>query len=236
MQRLWSARADVRHTGGITSGGRFQFVPLWGLVVLLVYAPRRVDCRRCGVRVEWLPWCEPGGKSPTTLAFRLFLATWARRLSWKQTAQVFGVGWQTVYQSVAWVVGYGLDHRDLSGIEAIGVDEVAYAKGHRYATLVYQIDSGCRRLLHVAEGRSAKSFLSFFVMLKRHARRRGMPGRALIDPIAYVCSDLLAAYRKVIAKMLPGAYSGGCIFWIVITSWRTCTRRWTRCVRARPGR
>jgi len=184
---------------------RFQFVPLWGLVVFLIYAPRRIACRRCGVRVEWLPWCEPGGKSPTTLAFRLFLATWARRLSWKQTAQVFGVGWQTVYQSVAWVVGYGLDHRDLSGIEAIGVDEVAYAKGHRYATLVYQIDSGCRRLLHVAEGRSAKSFLSFFLMLKRAARRRGLAGRAFIDPIAYVCSDLLAAYRKVIAKKLPGA-------------------------------
>ena len=30
---------------------RFSFVPLWGLAVSLVYAPRRIDCRRCGVKV-----------------------------------------------------------------------------------------------------------------------------------------------------------------------------------------
>ena len=37
---------------------RFEFVPLWGLSVFFVYAPRRVECPRCGVRVERLPWAE----------------------------------------------------------------------------------------------------------------------------------------------------------------------------------
>jgi transposase len=35
---------------------RFEFVPLWGLKVFLVYAPRRVDCPACGVKVERMPW------------------------------------------------------------------------------------------------------------------------------------------------------------------------------------
>jgi len=35
---------------------RFEFVPLWGMKVFLVYAPRRVGCSRCGVKVERLPW------------------------------------------------------------------------------------------------------------------------------------------------------------------------------------
>ena len=52
-------------------------------------------------------------------------------------------------------------------IEATGGDEVAYQKGHRYLTLVYQIDEGCRRLLHVSEGRSSKSLLGFFRMFCR---------------------------------------------------------------------
>ena len=39
-------------------------------------------------------------------------------------------------------VTYGLKHRDLSGVTAIGVDEVSYKRGHKYATLVYQIDAG----------------------------------------------------------------------------------------------
>lgn len=181
---------------------RFAFVPLWGMAVWLVYAPRRVGCRRCGVKVEWLPWCPPGGKGGLTIAMSLFLAAWARRLSWKQTAEVFAVSWESVYRAVAWVVREGLARRDLSGITAIGVDEVAYQKGHRYATLVYQLDAGRRRLLHVSEGRSVQSLLRFFVMLRRAGRQRGLD---LLGGIGFVCSDMWRAYLKVIEKKLPEA-------------------------------
>jgi transposase len=45
---------------------------------------RRVDCRQCGVKVEEVPWgC---GKHQMTTAYVLFLAHWARKLSWKETA------------------------------------------------------------------------------------------------------------------------------------------------------
>ena len=181
---------------------RFDFVPLWGMAVALAYAPRRVNCRRCGIKVEWMPWSEPASRSPMTIALTVFLATWARRLSWRQTAQVFAVSWDSVYRAVSSVVEYGLARRDLSGITAIGVDEVAYAKGHRYATLVYQLDEGKRRLLHVSEGRSVKSLLRFFVMLRRHGRRLGVD---LIGSISFVCSDMWRAYLKVIARKLPHA-------------------------------
>ena len=33
-----------------------------------------------------------------------------------------------------------------------GVDEIQYSKGHKYLTLVYQIDAGCTRLLWVGQG------------------------------------------------------------------------------------
>jgi transposase len=112
-------------------------VPIWGIAVLLIYAMRRIDCRTCGVKVERVPWAT-GGKSPMTVAYAVFLARWARRLSWQQTGEVFWTSWDCVEAAVKWVVGYGLRHRDLTSLTAIGVDEVAYAKGHRYATLVYQ--------------------------------------------------------------------------------------------------
>ena len=175
------------------SARRFDFVPLWGIAVVLVYAMRRIDCRRCGVKVERLPWAS--GKRSTTHALELFLSRWAQRLSWKQVAEVFHVSWEKVYRSVEAVVAYGLKHRDLTGIEAIGVDEVAYRKGHRYLTLVYQIDAGCRRLLHISEGRTVRSLLGFFRML----------GRERSASIRYVCSDMWQAYLKVIAKKLPQA-------------------------------
>ena len=40
------------------------------------------------------------------------------------------------------VVTFGLEHRVLRQIDAIGVDEIQNAKGHKYLTLVYQIDIG----------------------------------------------------------------------------------------------
>jgi transposase len=167
---------------------RFDFVPLWGLLVFLLYAPRRVDCRTCGVRVEAMPWAM--GKSSMTTVYMSFLATWARRLSWTETARVFSSTWDNVRRAVEWVVEYGLEHRDLEGITAMGVDEVAHRKGHQYLTLVYQIDAGCRRLLWVAESRTTKAFKGFFTWL----------GERRSKALRVVCSDMWKPYLNVIQR------------------------------------
>ena len=57
------------------------------------YRMRRVRCPRCGVKVGRVPWAE--GKSPQTKAYQLFLARWARRLSWKETAEAFRTSWDS---------------------------------------------------------------------------------------------------------------------------------------------
>jgi transposase len=53
-----------------------------------------------------------------------FLARWARRLSWRDTARAFQTSWEAVYRSVEWFVEWGLAHRQLDGVKAIGVDEI----------------------------------------------------------------------------------------------------------------
>ena len=100
-------------------------------------------------------------------AYEVFLARWGRRLSWQEVAHVFHTSWEQVYRSVGSVVGYGLAHRSLDEIEAIGVDEVQYRRGHQYVTVVYQLDSGCRRLLYVGKKRTVRSLLGFFRLLGR---------------------------------------------------------------------
>jgi transposase len=79
----------------------------------------------------------------------------------------------------------GLEHRNLDDIRSIGVDELSWKKGQKYLTLVYQIDHGCRRLLHVAKNRTAKSFEGFFDML----------GEERTKLIAFVASDIWKAFR-----------------------------------------
>ena len=124
---------------------RYEFVPLWGLRVFFVYAPRRVNCPGCGIRIEQVPRAE--GKHQATIPYKLFLSHRARKLSWQEVANEFRASWQQVFRAIEYVVQWGLEHRDLSGVTAIGIDEILTNRGHHYATLVYQIDAKCRRLL-----------------------------------------------------------------------------------------
>jgi len=164
----------------------FQFVPLWGFPVFLWYCMRRVDCLCCGVTVEQVPWAE--GKHPTCNAYRLFLARWARRLPWSEVARIFGTNWGVVYRAIEWVVGYGLGKRTLDGVKAIGVDEIAVWAGHKYLTVVYQLDQGCRRLLWIGRDRTKATLQRFFTAF----------GAARAQAIEFVASDMWQPYLDVV--------------------------------------
>lgn len=167
---------------------RFEFIPAWGIRVFFLYAPRRVACPACDVRVERMPWAA--GKHQLTETYAWFLAGWARRLSWKEVAKAFRTTWDHVFCSVEMAVNWGLRHRDLSGVDAIGVDEIAWQRGHKYLTLVYQIDAGRRRLLWLGRERKTRTLLRFFRWFGKERTAR----------LQYICSDMWKPYLKVIAK------------------------------------
>jgi transposase len=167
---------------------RFEFIPMWGNKLFFVYTPRRVNCSRCGIRVEQMPWVT--GKHRLTEAYVWFLAGWAKRLSWKEVAEAFRTSWDHVFCSVERAVSWGRANQDLSGITAIGIDEIAWQRGHRYLTLVYQIDGHCKRLLWIGEKQTVKTLLGFFHWF----------GKERSQALKFVCSDMWKPYLKVIAK------------------------------------
>lgn len=172
---------------------RFEFVPLWNIPVYFCYRMRRVNCRICGIKVETVPWSD--GKSSMTRSFMQFLSGWAKKLSWQETARSFKTSWHKVFGAVKYAVDWGLVHRDFSSVESIGVDEIAWKKGHQYLTLVYQIDKGCTRLLWIGQDRTVKTLLRFFRLFGKENTRR----------LKHVCSDMWKAYIKVIKKKAPQA-------------------------------
>jgi transposase len=172
---------------------RFEFIPVWGIVVFLAYRMRRVACPSCGGTVEMVPWCD--GKNKLTTTYRWYLATWAKRLSWSEVAAIFRTSWDSVCRAVGHAVEWGLAHRDLSGVTAVGIDEVAWGRGHTYLTLVYDIGGEARRLLAVAEGRTEASLRSCLEGL----------GEPVCQEVRYVCSDMWRPYLNVIGEMLGQA-------------------------------
>lgn len=180
---------------------RWLFVPLWGIATYFCYAPRRVECAEHGIVVEHIPWSD--GKRPVTCAMMGFLARWARRLSWRETARSFQTSWEAVYRSVEWFVEWGLAHRQLRGVESIGVDEIHWGRGLKadnFLTVIYQIDAGCRRLLWVGRRRSQATL------------RRGLKalGPEVVQGLRFVCSDMWKPYLKVLAAQAGRL----CMCWI----------------------
>jgi len=172
---------------------RFEFVPLWAIPVFFVYALRRVNCPACGVKAEAIPWGD--GKCTLTKSYRWFLAGWAKRLSWQETAEVFGSSWEKVFRAVKHAVLWGLAHREIKGLKAIGVDEIQWRRGHQYLTLVYQIDQGVKRLLWVAKDRTEASLQEFFTMLGKRKSSR----------IKFTCSDMWQPYLNVLREQAQKA-------------------------------
>jgi len=168
----------------------WRHVPLWGIAVWFHDAPRRVECPEHGVVVEDIPWSE--GKRRLPAAMMGFLARWARRLSWRETAEAFQVSWEAVYRSVAWFVAWGLAHRALKGVESIGVDEIHWGRGLRasnFLTVIYQIGAHCRRLLWVGPGRSQRTL---------HQGLKAV-GPEVVKGLRFVCSDMWKPYLDIIA-------------------------------------
>jgi transposase len=170
---------------------RWLHEPVWGIPVYFYYTPRRVKCAEHGVVVEHMPWNV--GKRPYTRPMMCFLAHWARRLSWRETARCFQTSWEAVYRSVQWFVQWGLAHRKLEGVTALGLDEIHWGQGKRSAaflTVIYQIDSGCRRLLWVGPKRTQATL------------KRGLQalGPEVVKGLKFVCSDMWKPYLQVIAK------------------------------------
>ncbi len=169
-----------------------RHVPLWGIPVSLVYAPRRVSCARCaGVYVEAMPWVS--GKQRFSRALMVTMATWTRVLPWTEVARLFRCAWGTVAHAVEEAVAYGLAHRDVSGVRHIGIDEISRKKGHVYVTNVYDLKT--KRLLWSGAGRSQKTLEAFFDFL-------GAERTAALEGI---CCDMWQPYIDVIKAQAPQA-------------------------------
>ena len=172
---------------------KFEFIPVWGFLVFFIYRMRRVACPACGIKVEDVPWAD--GKHQQTKISMQFLAHWAKKLSWKEVAESFQTSWPKVFYAVRYIVQWGLSHRDLSGITALGIDEIHWHRGYEFLTVVYQINAGCIRLLWVGKDRKAKTLLRFFRFFGKERSRL----------LEFVCSDMWKSYLKVVARKASAA-------------------------------
>ena len=108
-------------------------------------------------------------------------------------ARHFGVGWKTVAGIIHRVVQWGLGRRRKKPLRVIGIDEVSRKEGHRYLTLVYDLQRG--QLVWVGKDRMKETLGRFFDEL---GIRRSCNLRA-------ASLDMWVAYVDVVRERAPQA-------------------------------
>jgi len=149
--------------------------------------PWRVAC--CGgTRVEKFPW-EASGHRMTRRFFER-IAALCTRLPVLGVAKMAGLSWDTVARvdKTATRMALGADDALLDGLRFIGVDEVSRDGGHRYFTMVSDLETG--RVVWIAEGKRKSALEAFFIKLGKRGCKR----------LQIVTSDLGAGYVEVIGQ------------------------------------
>ena len=162
-------------------------------VCLVRLEVRRLDCPRCGVVSEQVPFARAGSRF--TRAFEDSCVWLVRDAPKTVVSRLLRVDWATVGRMIERVVAEHVASGDdwLDGLRRIGIDEVSYRKGRRYLLCVVCHDSG--RIVWAAPGKSRAVLRSFFEQL----------GPERCSRLEAVSADLHGAWPDVIRADAPNA-------------------------------
>jgi transposase len=171
---------------------RWRHLDLARTRLVLVCRLARVACPSCGVAEERVPWARAGARF--TRAFEDTCAWLARQAPQSVVARLLGLDWETVGRIAGRLVAeQRAGHDGLGGLRRIGIDEVSWARGHRYLTVVACHDSG--RVVWCGAGEPGAALERFFGEL-------GQQRAALIEAISL---DLAPRFLAVAAHHCPRA-------------------------------
>ena len=152
----------------------------------------RVRCPEHGVVVRAVPWARSG--SDFTYAFEDTVTWLAVRTDKTTVATLLRIAWRSVCSILERVSDAARQRLDVfANLTRIGIDEVAYRKGHRYLTVVIDHDSG--RLLWASPGRDEQTLNGFFDLL----------GAERTAKIRLVSADAASWIGNVVAARCPSA-------------------------------
>jgi transposase len=180
---------EVLSRGHVTR--RFRCLPIGGRATAVVLPIPRVECRACGVvRQVKVPFAD--ARRSYTKSFERYALELSRRMTIRDVALHLGVGWDVIKEIQKRDLSRRYAKPKLKHLRHIAIDEIAVAKGHRYLTVVMDLDSGA--VVFVGDGKGADALKPFWKRLR--------PSKAKIEAVAM---DMSAAYRGAVSTHLPAA-------------------------------
>jgi len=170
---------------------RFRAVPIGQRATIVVLPVPRVECQDCGaVRQVKIPFAD--ARRSYTRSFERYALELGRHMTIRDVAHHLGVGWDMIKEIQKRDLSRRFAKPKLKHLRHLAIDEIAIAKGHRYLTVVLDLDSGA--VVFVGDGKGAKALNPFWKRLRgSHAK------------IEAVAMDMSPAYQEAVSTHLPKA-------------------------------
>lgn len=169
----------------------YRTLPIGGKPVWIDFKIPRLSCQKCGawrqVRVTFAK-----ERKRYTKAFARYVLELSKSMTIQDVAAHLGVGWDLVKEIQKEYLQKNFAKPKLRSVTLIAIDEIAIGKGHRYVTVVLDLESGA--VLYVGDGKKGDALTPFWKRLKA--------SRAKIKAVAM---DMSAAYISAVTKHLSGA-------------------------------
>src|SRR5215471_7043025 len=170
---------------------RFRSLPIGSRTTAVVLPIPRVECTACGVvRQVKVPFADP--RRSYTKSFQRYALELLHSMTIRDVAHHLDVGWDLIKDIQKRDLSRRFAKPKLKHLRYLAIDEIAVAKGHRYLTVVMDLERGA--VVFVGDGKGAKALKPFWKRLR--------PSRARIEAVAM---DMSGAYQQAVGIHLPKA-------------------------------
>jgi len=167
-------------------------IPICGWSVFFWYYPRELFCPIHHRVQEDIPWADP--YSHITYRFEYAMFIYCQLMTQKAAARLLHIPKSTLSDLLHRSITRLRSGHRIRGLKSIGIDEISYSKGHKYATVVYDLDRA--RVVWVGQGKGRDTIDQFFAEHLSDYQK---------NQIKWACCDMSEAYIGAIEDHCPNA-------------------------------
>jgi transposase len=167
-------------------------ITIFGIKVVLHYAPKEIECDTHGRIQEEIPWAAIKARVTYRLEYRI--CAFSQIMTQKAAAEILKISASTISDILHRVITRTRTGHKIRGLITLGVDEISYRKGKKYATIVYDLDRSC--VVWVGKGKGRATIDQFFnEQLSDYQKKQ----------ITWASCDMSRAYTEAIKHHCPNA-------------------------------
>jgi transposase len=171
---------------------RWRDIPVCRWSVFFLYCPKEIRCPTHGRIQEEIPWADEYAR--VTYRFEYVLLVYGQLMSQKSAARILCISKSTLSDLLHRTIERLRDGHRIWGLKSIAVDEISYCKGHKYATVVYDMERAC--VVWVGKGKGRESIDRFFTKALSDYQKAN---------IRWACCDMSQTYIGAIEQYCPNA-------------------------------